>query len=208
MAKKINFIYGTYKTEIELETALTALENANFRRKDISVLCPEEDRSAQFVIKNSKAPEAALIGAVVGGVIGGIWGWTSGVSLAGISVLSSAGMVTSPHPILTGLAAMGCGAIIGGLLGALVGYKIPEYELKNNQMCLQEGRRLLSVIAKNEDLTERAKQVLQATGAVNIACTDEPWSSYSYSTASSSNSKVADVAPEKVTRSSDNSPSL
>lgn len=180
MAKKINFIYGTYKTEIELETALTALENAGFKQKDISVLCPEGDRSAKYVVKSSKAPEGALVGAIAGGLIGGFWGWTSGISMAGISIVSNAGINTSPHPVLAGLAALACGAIAGGLCGALIGYKVPEYQLKNNESCMQEGRRLLSIMAKNEHVTERARHVLTSTGAVNVACTEEPWSSYSY----------------------------
>jgi hypothetical protein len=182
MGKKINFIYGSYKTEIELETAITALEIANFKRNEISVLCPDQDRSAHYIVKNTKAPEIALIGATIGGLIGGIWGWTSGLSIAGISVLSNTTLITSPHPVLAGLAAMGCGAIIGGIFGGLIGYKMPEYELKNNENHLKEGRRLLSVLAKNEDRTEKAKDVLKATGAVNIESTDEPWSTFSYST--------------------------
>lgn len=193
MAKKINFIYGTYKTEIELETAITALENAGFKQKDISVLCPEGDRSAKYVVKNSKAPEGALIGAIVGGLIGGFWGWTSGLSMAGISIVSTSGITTSPHPILAGLASLACGAIAGGLCGALIGYKVPEYELKNNESCLQEGRRLLAVMAKHSESTERARQVLVSTGAVNVACTEEPWSSYSYNSGlaqSTTNDKV------------------
>jgi len=198
MSKRINFIYGTYKTEIELETALTALENAGVKRKDISVLCPEEDRSAQYVIKNSKAPEGALIGAVAGGIIGGLWGWTSGLSMAGISIISSAGLTTSPHPILAGLACMGCGAVIGGLFGGLIGYKIPEYELKNNQMCLQEGRRLLSVMSKRPDITAKAREVLEATGAVNVATTDEPWSSYSYNTGVADSSKKTQTGQQSL----------
>lgn len=180
MAKKISFIYGTYKTEIELETALTALENAGFKQKDISVLCPEGDRSAKYVVKSSKAPEGALYGAIIGGLIGGLWGWTSGMSMAGISIISNVGVSTSPHPVLAGLASLACGAIAGGICGALIGYKVPEYELKNNETHLQEGRRLLSIMSKNFDLTERARQVLTSTGAINVACTEEPWSSYSY----------------------------
>lgn len=195
MAKRINFVYGTFKTEIELETALGALENAGFRRKDISVLCPEEDRSAQYVIKNSKAPEVALIGALIGGAAGGIWGWTSGLSLAGISILSSSGLTTAPHPMLAGLAAMGCGAVIGGLLGGLIGYKIPEYELKNNEICLKEGRRLVSIIAKNDHLTQKAQGILEMTGAINVARTEEPWSTYSYTSASKETQKPN--TPEK-----------
>lgn len=181
MSKKINFIYGTYKTEIELETALTALENSGFKRREISVLCPEMDRSAQYIVKNTKAPEVALIGAIIGGLIGGLWGWTSGLSMAGISIVSNSGVMTAPHPVLAGLASLACGAIAGGLCGALIGYKIPEYELKNNNLCMQEGRRLLSVIAKNETITAKARQVLEATGAINVACTEEPWSTYNYS---------------------------
>lgn len=205
MSKKINFIYGTYKTEIELETALNALENSGFKRRDISVLCPEIDRSAQFVVKNTKAPEVALIGAIIGGLIGGLWGWTSGLSMAGISIVSGSTLMTAPHPVLAGLASLALGAIAGGLCGALIGYKIPEYELKNKDLVLKEGRRLVSVIAKNDSLTERARQVLFSTGAINVACTEEPWSTYNYS----KNSPDANpLMPSKTTTTRQNDPDV
>jgi len=64
----------------------------------------------------------------------------------------------------------GSGAVIGG---ALVGSGIPEYEAKRYEERLQKGGILISVHCDTSQEIERAKIVLQRTGAEDVSTTSE-----------------------------------
>lgn len=61
-----------------------------------------------------------------------------------------------------------CGRF-GGIIGALVGMGIPEYEAKLYQGRIKEGGILLSVHADNSDWVRRAKDILKQTRAEEIS---------------------------------------
>jgi hypothetical protein len=67
----------------------------------------------------------------------------------------------------------GVGAAVGGVSGALIGMGIPEYEAKRYEGRVRKGGILLSVHADDGDWTKRAKQVLERTGAQDIAAAGE-----------------------------------
>jgi hypothetical protein len=62
---------------------------------------------------------------------------------------------------------------VGGVAGGLVGLGIPEYEAKRYQGRIKEGGTLLSVHSDNTDWTKRAKDILECTGAQDIASSGE-----------------------------------
>ena len=64
----------------------------------------------------------------------------------------------------------GSGAVIGG---ALVGSGIPEYEATRYEERLQKGGILISVHCDTSQEIERAKIVLQRTGAEDVSTTSE-----------------------------------
>ena len=57
---------------------------------------------------------------------------------------------------------------MGGLVGALVGMGIPEYEAKRYEGRIKEGGILLSVHCDNSDWVGKAKNLLKETGATAI----------------------------------------
>lgn len=172
MAQKVNFIYGVYKTRVEIETALTALLAAHFRRSDISVLLPQEDHFHQYVVTKSKAPQGALIGALVGGLFGGLWGWLSSWGISGFTILADAQYIGTTSPVVMTLMAIVFCSALGAFFGGLIGVEMPEYELRSPVDYLKEGGRLLSVMADDAEWSDKAKHILKVTGAINIASTD------------------------------------
>ncbi len=62
---------------------------------------------------------------------------------------------------------------MGGLTGALVGAGIPEYEAKRYEGRIREGGILLSVHCDNSEWTKRAKEILEYTGAHDVASSGE-----------------------------------
>jgi hypothetical protein len=152
MAGKNTAVFGIYPTRESVEEAVDHLRNAGFRNTDISVLFPENRGTKDFAHeKNTKAPEGATTGGVAGGVIGGALGWLAGIGA---------------------LAIPGIGPLIAAA-GALIGMGIPEYEAKRYEGRVREGGILLSVHSDNSDWTRRAKEVLELTGAHDIASSGE-----------------------------------
>jgi hypothetical protein len=179
MAGKNTAVFGLYPTYASVEAGVESLQSAGFRNEDISVLMPENVGSKEFAHeKGTKAPEGAAAGAGTGAVVGGALGVLAGIGLLAIPGL---GPFIAAGPIMAGLAGLGLGGAVGGLTGALIGMGIPEYEAKRYEGRVKEGGILLSVHCDSSEWTKRAKEVLERTGAQDIASTGEASADYAKS---------------------------
>lgn len=171
MAGKNTAAFGIYSTQTSVEEAVDALKAAGFRNTDISVLFPENVGSKDFAHeKHTKAPEGAAAGAGSGAIIGGTLGWLAGIGALAIPGL---GPFIAAGPIMALLAGVGVGGAVGGMTGALVGLGVPEYEAKRYEGRIKKGGLLLSVHCDNSEWTKRAKEILEHTGAEDVATTGE-----------------------------------
>src|ERR1700674_5354323 len=171
MAGKNTAVFGIYPSYASVENGVDALRSAGFRNEDISALFPEGAGTKQFAHeKNTKAPEGATTGAGTGVVLGGAMGWLLGIGAIAIPGL---GPFIAAGPIMAALAGAGVGGAVGGITGALIGMGIPEYEAKRYEGRVKDGGILLSVHCDSSEWTKQAKQILQATGAQDIASTGE-----------------------------------
>jgi hypothetical protein len=171
MAGKNTAAFGIYRDRVSAEGAVDSLRMAGFRNTDISALLPENLGTKDFAHeKNTKAPEGATAGATTGLVIGGALGWLAGIGALAIPGL---GPLIAAGPIVAALAGVGAGGAIGGLTGALIGMGIPEYEAKRYEGRVKTGGILLSVHCDNSDWTSKAKEILERTGAEDVASTGE-----------------------------------
>jgi hypothetical protein len=71
------------------------------------------------------------------------------------------------------LAGAGAVGITGGIVGALVGLGIPEYEAKRYEGRVKHGGILLSVHCDDSHWVKRAEEVLKQTGAEDISSSGE-----------------------------------
>ena len=171
MAGKNTAVFGIYKSSVQAELAVDRIMSAGFSNNDISVLLPDSRSSKEFAHeKNTKAPEGTTTGATTGGVIGGTLGLLAGI---GALAIPGVGPFIAAGPIMGALAGLGAGAAAGGLIGALVGMGIPEYEAKRYEGHVKNGGVLLSVHCDTSDEISRAKELLKATGAEDIASAGE-----------------------------------
>ena len=171
MAGKNTAVFGIYSSGDHAERAVDTLLNAGFTNQDISVLLPDTRSTRDFAhTKETKAPEGTATGVTAGGVIGGALGVLVGVGALAIPGL---GPFIAAGPIMAGLAGLGVGGAVGGLVGALVGLGIPEYEAKRYEGRVKNGGTLLSVHCDTSGQIERAKEILKATGAEDIASSGE-----------------------------------
>jgi hypothetical protein len=170
-------VFGIYRTRLEASDAVDALRAAGFRNTDISALLPENEGTKDFAHeKNTKAPEGATTGAASGVLLGGTLGWLAGIGALAIPGL---GPFIAAGPIMGALAGAGAGAVTGGVIGALTGLGMPEYEAKRYEGRIKEGGILLSVHCDDSKWESRAKQILESTGAHDIASAGEASADFS-----------------------------
>jgi hypothetical protein len=164
-------VFGIYLSVGHAEAAVETLVNEGFFNDDISVLVPDNQSSKDLGHeKHTKAPEGTTAGAATGGTLGGALGLLAGIGAIAIPGL---GPFIAAGPIMTTLAGIGVGGAVGGIVGALAGMGIPEYEAKRYEGRLRSGGVLLSVHCDTSDEITRAKQILQRTGAEDIASAGE-----------------------------------
>ena len=171
MAGKNTAVFGIYQTTTDAEYAVDALRAEGFRNTDISVLFPDNKGTKDFAVeKNTKAPEGTATGATTGGVIGGVLGWLAGI---GAIAIPGIGPFIAAGPIVAAIAGVGVGGAVGGIAGALIGMGIPEYEAKRYEGRIKNGGILLSVHCDNSSWSGKAKNLLERTGAQDIASAGE-----------------------------------
>jgi hypothetical protein len=171
MAGKNTAVFGIYPARAAVEEAIGQLRASGFRNTDVSVLFSENPGTKDLAHeKATKAPEGVTTGVAAGGLTGGVLGWLTAIgalTIPGLAPLVIAG------PIVAALAGAGALGAVGGMIGALAGMGLPEYEAKRYEGRVREGGALLSVHCDSEDWIRRAKKVLRNTGAQDVASAGE-----------------------------------
>src|SRR5450631_4727822 len=171
MAGKNTAVFGIYTDRSSVDRAVEALKAAGFSNSDVSALFPENQGTKDFAHeKNTKAPEGAATGAGTGALLGGGLGWLAGI---GALAIPGSGPLIAAGPIVAALAGVGVGGAVGGITGALIGMGIPEYEAKRYEGRVKAGGILLSVHCDDSNWTKKAKEILERTGAQDVASTGE-----------------------------------
>jgi len=164
-------VFAILRDRPHAEAGVKALVDSGFREEDVSVLMADNVGAKDFAHeKHSKAPEGTALGALLGLLIGGTFGLLLGLGTIVIPVLAS---YAANGPIMCALAGVGAGGVLGGFIGMLIGFGIPEFEAKRYAGLIKEGRSLLSVHCDRTEWASRAKNVLKSVGAQHIATTTE-----------------------------------
>ena len=133
---------GTFPTRQDAENALVELRDAGFDMDQISAIAqnPQGEMLAGDVeVKSSsaRAKEGAETGIVMGAATGGILGLISSLSVLAIP---GVGLATEVAVLLgNALLGSGLGAAGGSLVGALIGWGIPEQDAIYYQELLSQG---------------------------------------------------------------------
>jgi hypothetical protein len=172
-------VFGIYQDKLHVEEAVDSLVKSGFRTEDISVLIPQNIGTKDLAYeKHTKAPEGAAAGGTTGAVIVGVLGLLAGI---GVIAIPGLGPLIAAGPIVAVLTGVGAGGVLGGIIGALAGMEIPEYEAKRYEGLVRQGHVLLSVHCDDSDWVKRAKQLLASTGALHISATGEASADYAVS---------------------------
>ena len=164
-------VMGIFRSRIDLERAMADLRANGFVNGDISALIPEPASSHEFGhTARTKAPEGVTAGAATGALTGGALGWLVG---AGTLAIPGLGVLIAAGPIVAALAGLGIGGTVGGVAGGLVGFGFPEYEAKRYEGHIRDGGLLVSVHCVDSDWRNKAKEILERAGAIDIASSHE-----------------------------------
>ncbi len=142
-------VFGTLAGSASVGLAIDQLTAAGFSSEDVSILMSDNEWSK--------------IG--VGGVVGGTLGLLAGI---GALAIPGVGPFIAAGPIIASLAGLGAGGAVVGLVAALVGLGIPEYEAKLYEGRVKDGGVLVSVHCIHSD-ESKAREILIAAGVEDIA---------------------------------------
>ncbi len=171
MSVKNSAVFGIYPSHASVGHGVDALRTSGFRNSDISVLYPENSEPRELAQeKSNKVQDGATVGGGTGALVGGALGWLVGmVALA----IPGVGPFMAVGPILAALVGAGVGGVVGEIAGALTGIGMTEGEAKRYEGRVKSGGILLSVHADSSEWTNRAKGILEQTGAEDIFSTGE-----------------------------------
>lgn len=164
-------VFCTTKTVEQAENIVHELKAAGFLNDDISALLPDKRGTKDFAHEhNTKAPEGATTGGIAGLGVGAAVGWLAGI---GALAIPGVGPFIAAGPIMAALGGAAIGTATGGIIGALVGLGIPEFEAKRYDAKIREGNILISVHTEDGKQRSVAKEVFERNNADDISSASE-----------------------------------
>jgi hypothetical protein len=164
-------VYCTAKTVEQAESIVGDLKASGFMNDDISALLPDKHGTKDFAHEhNTKAPEGATAGGVAGLGVGAALGWLAGI---GALAIPGVGPFIAAGPIMAALGGAALGTATGGIVGALVGMGIPEFEAKRYDAKIREGNILISVHTEDSKQRDIAKDIFKRNHADDISSGSE-----------------------------------
>lgn len=133
---------GTFPTREDAELALIQLRDAGFNMDRISAIAKnpqhnEELGSVEVKSSSERAKDGAETGAIMGATTGGMLGL---IGSLGVLAIPGVGVATEVAVLLgNALLGTGIGAAGGSLVGALIGWGIPEEQAKYYSELLSQG---------------------------------------------------------------------
>ena len=164
-------VYCIAKTLVQAEAIVDNLKAAGFSNNDISALMPDQRGTKDFAHEhNTKAPEGATAGGVTGLGVGAAVGWLAGI---GALAIPGVGPFIAAGPIMAALGGAAVGTAAGGVIGALVGMGMPEFEAKRYDEKIKHGNILISVHTEDGKQRDAAKDIFKRHNADDISTGSE-----------------------------------
>jgi hypothetical protein len=163
--------FGIFPSVGNAEAAIDGLTTAGFSNQALSILLSDREESRMPATEKSTASEGATAGVGVGGVVGGALGLLAGV---GVLAIPGVGPFIAAGPMMASLAGLSVGGAVGGFVGALIGIGVPEFEAKLYDGRVKDGGVLVAVHCESSEGISKARDVLKAVGAEEVAtCLEE-----------------------------------
>ena len=168
----MSLVTGLFKDKESAEQAYRSASQSGYTNNEINVVMSEETRE-RYYGKNAtletevgnKAAEGAAIGGAVGSTVGAI---AAAVAAVGTTlVLPGLGLVVA-GPLAAAIAGAGAGGVTAGIVGALIGWGIPEDRLEEYEAGLEDGGILIGVNPRSEEDARRFENEWRTGNATQI----------------------------------------
>ena len=172
-------VIGVFDSLKEAEDAIRELQNNAFAREDLSLVATQMGNTHPDIQTASPGHPAAIdksadvaadagLGAALGGIGGLLFGF-AGLTIPGIGPILAGG------PVIGMLGGMGLGAATGGIIGVLTESGVPKEEASTYAESLRRGHVLVTVEAENEDRANRAREIMDTAGAIDVERRISSW---------------------------------
>ena len=176
---------GLFSTRQEAEQAMHRLRDSGFRMDRISVVAKSGEGLRDLTTDgdydpNKSSTEQARDGAGAGATAGALTGGAIGlIGSLGVLAIPGVGLAAEAGFLLAStLLGSGIGAASGGLLGALIGWGIPEDQANYYNERVYNNNEYLVLVEGNEQEIHAAELVLRDNGI-------RDWNTYGSTTPSS-----------------------
>lgn len=152
-------VTGVFRDQDSAERAYRAATEAGYSANEINVIMSEETRERYYgkhATLETEVGSKAAEGAAVGGALGATAGAIAAAIAAAGTVLAIPGLgLIIAGPLAAGIAGAGAGGVTAGLVGALIGWGIPEDTLKKYEADVKDGGILIGFKSKNDEDARR-----------------------------------------------------
>ena len=158
-AGKDRLVTGLFPDRASAESAYGSASERGYDPKDIDLVMSDDTRQRHFSDKGveTELGNKAAEGAGIGGAIGG-----TSIALPGLGLVIAG-------PLAAAAAGAGAGAAGGGLIGALIGWNMPEERVKQYEEGVRNGGILMGLRAKNDEDAEHFERSWTAANGQNVA---------------------------------------
>jgi heat induced stress protein YflT len=172
-------VVGVFDSMQQAEDVVRQLERDGFSRDDVSIVGHKDtsgrdtgaDMATGSVTGASGTGSSVVADAGIGAALGGVGGLL--LSFAALAI-PGVGPVLAFGPLVAALGGAGIGAVAGGLIGALTEAGVPEEEAHYYAEGVRRGHVLVTV-RTTEERAERAREVLDSSGAVDVEGRASEW---------------------------------
>lgn len=151
----MNLVTGLFKDQDSAENAYRKANEMGYANNEINVVMSEETRQKYYgkdATLESEVGNKAAEGAAIGGAVGSVVGATlAAIAAVGTTLLLPGLGLVIAGPLAAGIAGAGAGGVTAGLVGALIGWGIPEDRLKEYEQDITDGGILIGVKPRSDD---------------------------------------------------------
>lgn len=145
---------GLFKDQNSAETAYKSAMDMGYSSDEINVVMSEDTRKRYYgkdatleTEVGNKAAEGAALGGALGGTIGAI---AAAIAAIGTSIVVPGLGLVIAGPMAAAIAGAGAGGVTAGIVGALIGWGIPEDRLKDYEQGINDGGILIGVKSRSD----------------------------------------------------------
>lgn len=166
--------FGLYRTRQEVKNAIASLQSVGIKGSDCFVFTPEQRGSQDFVYQQQTSMmKGVKMGAIIGGLVFALVG-----SLIAFQVIQMPGLeMTFGRGLLTIIAGLVLGIVVGSACGALVGIGTPRPAGRRYANYIKEGGLLLSVHFEKDEDRPVVTEIMKKSGGHDVSSLDpdEAW---------------------------------